>query len=71
MNFVDLLHYNKYVFGVETFYGEPVWARVFFDAGSMNISDLKSFIEYKKNDLQISNDRLANGVNFVCVGKGK
>ncbi len=71
MNFIRVLHQSKFIFGVETFYGEPVLARIFFDADSMSFSDLKSLIEVKKIESQIANKNQVYKMNFVCEGRCK
>ena len=71
MNLVRALHQSKYIFGVETFYGEPVSTKIFFDADSLDASELKSYIEVNKIETKIGNKKRVYEMNFACVGKGK
>ena len=71
MNLVRALHQCKYIFGVETFFGEPVLARIYFDADSMDASEINAFIEVKKIETQIGNKKRVYEMNFACIGKGK
>lgn len=71
MNLVRALHQGKYIFGVETFFGEPVLTRIYFDADSMDASEIKSYIEAKKIETEIGDKKRVYEMNFACIGKGK
>jgi len=71
INLVRALNQSNYIFGFETFFGEPVLTRIFFDADSMAASEIKPFIEVKKIETEVAGKKRVYEMNFTCVGKGE
>ncbi|OQX95621.1 hypothetical protein B6I21_04490 [candidate division KSB1 bacterium 4572_119] len=70
-NLNTALYQNKFVFGMETFYGEPVTAKIYFDADSTNIDEIKKVIEAEAFEEIIENERISTPINFKCEDQGK
>lgn len=69
-NLVRALHQSNYIFGMETFFGEPVQTRIFFDADSLDPAEIKPIIEVRKIETEIGGKKRVYDLNFKCEGKG-
>jgi polyferredoxin len=65
------LFQNKFVFGMETFYGEPVTAKIYFDSDSTFIKDIKEVIHQKQYAEQIDGEQVITEIDFLCESEGK
>ncbi len=67
----QLLAQNRFIFGVETFFGEPVRAKVYFDEDSVSTSEIVALIESKSLVLE-SEGKIENvPLNFRCENEGE
>lgn len=70
-NLVRALHQSNYIFGVETFFGEPVRTRIFYDADSLDPAEIKPIIEVRKIETEIAGKKRIYNLDFKCEGKGE
>jgi hypothetical protein len=70
-NLKAALSQNRFVFGIETYFGEPVTAKIYFDADSTTITQIKELIEAKNFETDVNGKKAVIEINFKCVGAGK
>jgi len=70
-NLNSLLYQNKFVFGMETFFGEPVTAKIYFDSDSTNIEDIQNLIHTKQYSKQVDDEQVITEIDFQCKSEGK
>lgn len=65
------LFQNRFVFGIETYFGEPVIAKIYFDADSTTTNQIKKVIEARNFATEIDGKKTATDINFRCAGAGE
>ena len=70
INLSRALHLNKFIFGFESIYGEPVLTKIFFDADSTNVLAIKQTIEIDQIKTEIAGKETQLKLNFKCDGAG-
>lgn len=70
-NLNSLLYQNKFVFGMETFFGEPVTVKIYFDNDSTNIEEIKKIIHKKQYTELFDGEQVITEIDFQCESEGK
>ena len=65
------LYQNKFIFGMETFYGEPVTVKIYFDSDSTNDEEIKKVINTKHFAEIVEGKQVFTEINFQCKNDGK
>lgn len=58
------LYQNKFIFGMETFYGEPVTVKIYFDSDSTNDEEIKKVINTKHFAEIVEGKQVFTEINF-------
>lgn len=71
VNLVRALQQNDNIFGVETRFGEPVMAKIFYDADSITVQDIKNTIEVDKIEYKLAGKPRVAELDFECEDEGE
>ncbi|MDW7679495.1 MAG: 4Fe-4S binding protein [bacterium] len=64
------LSQNRFIYGVETYFGEPVTARIYFNSDSTSIAEIRREIETRRLEYEINGQLQVVELNFRCEGSG-
>jgi len=70
VNLVRALQQTDFIFGLETSFGEPVTARVYYDADSIKIDEIKKLIETKSIEFELAGKKQVVELDFECENDG-
>jgi len=70
VNLVRALQQNDNIFGLETSFGEPVTAKIYYDADSIKVEDVKNAIEAKKIEFKLAGKDQVVELEFECEDEG-
>jgi len=70
-NLNSVLFQNKFVFGMETFFGEPVTVKIYFDDDSTDIGEIKKLIHSNKYTELVDGEQVITEIDFQCESEGK
>ena len=62
---------NKFIYGMETYFGEPVTVKIYFDNDSTKVSEIKELIEAENYAEFVDGTKVITEINFKCDGDGK